>query len=634
MTDFDKSRIEKLKQTLYSRNENIVPKEKRTPVEGHNVDAPTNWGEPKTFEFNPETMARKNNSFFNKFLLWSVIFFVIAVGAAIFSFMGGFNMISSNNLDIKVVSPSSVSSGEELDMGLTILNANRTDLTDVSLEIIYPEGSQSVGDNSKPLTRETEDLGTIKAGGSANYTLRALLFGEKDSIKTFDLRLEYKVKNSNAVFSKEKFYDVSIGSSPLLLNVTYPQEINSGQDVQLSVDVTSNSPVVLSNTLLKVEYPYGFTYKSSNIRPLRNNSVWNIGDLKNGDKKTLVITGTLVGQDQEDRSFRVSVGTPSSPGDSDFSTALSEFLATVGIRKSFFNLELVPANGSSVTAPGQSAGIAIKWQNTLPDKIESSQIQATIFGNGFDHNQVSVGNSGFYRSVDNTVLWDKSQDKDLIEILPGDAGSVSLTPSALNEASIRQVRNPHIDVHVVMSGSRSGTQSGPVQSTADISIKVASTLTLAAKSFRNNGTFSNTGPIPPRADQETTYTVNWLLTNTTNDISNTTVSATLPPGVSWKGQTSPSGEKINYNPDSHVVTWNASNVSAGTGFNYSPRQVSFQVGITPSVNQINTVPPLTSSIQVSGTDSWTNTPVALTLPAVTTQYSDPGSGAAQATVVK
>jgi hypothetical protein len=57
-----------------------------------------------------------------------------------------------------------------------------------------------------------------------------------------------------------------------------------------------------------------FTYKDSNIKPLRDNSVWNVGDLKDGDKKTLSVTGVLVGQNLEDRTFNISAGTPK-PGE-------------------------------------------------------------------------------------------------------------------------------------------------------------------------------------------------------------------------------------------------------------------------------------------------------------------------------
>jgi hypothetical protein len=138
--EFEKSSIERLKRTLYSRNENVIPKEKRTPVSGRETDVPKDWGAPPSFDISNETMAKHNNSFFNKFLVGSTVFFLVALGIAVFIFFGGLNMISSNNLDIKIVAPSSVSSGEELVMGLSIVNSNRTDLRERSLFHRLPRG--------------------------------------------------------------------------------------------------------------------------------------------------------------------------------------------------------------------------------------------------------------------------------------------------------------------------------------------------------------------------------------------------------------------------------------------------------------------------------------------------------------
>src|SRR3989344_3216107 len=115
MPDKEESSIERLKKTLYSRNEKIIPKEKRTSMQNLDMEAPTSWGQAKSFQFSPEMMSRKNSSFFNKFLIGSLVFFVVSLGVAIFIFFGGVNMISSDNLDIKITAQSSVSSGEELD---------------------------------------------------------------------------------------------------------------------------------------------------------------------------------------------------------------------------------------------------------------------------------------------------------------------------------------------------------------------------------------------------------------------------------------------------------------------------------------------------------------------------------------
>ncbi len=616
----EESSIERLKRKLYSRNEALVPKDHRTQVSGFEANVPKDWGEVKSFDITPEVMVKRNNSFFNKFLLGSVSFFIIALGVALFIFLGGINMISSNNLDVEITAPSSISSGEELDMGLSIINGNRADLESTVLFIDYPEGAQTVGDNSRVISHDRIDLGTIPKGGTKDYTIRTLLFGEKDVIKTFVFKIEYKVKGSNATFSKEKKYDVIIGSSPVLLNVSYPKEINSGQDITISIDVTSNSSVPLKNTLIKVEYPYGFTYKSSSMKPVRDNSVWNIGDLKNGDKKTLTVVGTLIGQNMEDRSFLISAGNQNSVSSPDFDTTLAASTITLGIRKSFFDLEI---SANPVSALGNNVPVTLKWQNTLPDKIVNSRIEVVFSGTVFDRNRVIVGSGGFYESVNNKIFWDKNTTSVLTSILPGDSSQVSFSIGSFTEnVDTIRLRNPYINLSVVMTGDRTGSDSGTISSTENFIIKISSLLNLKAQSWRDTGPFTNIGPIPPRADVESTYTITWTATNTTNDLKDAKVSATLPAGVVWKGQISPASERVTYDADTRVVSWSIGTISAGVGFNYSPKQASFRVGIVPSLNQVGSIPTLVSESTIDAMDTYTEKTINFVAPAVTTRFSD------------
>ncbi|KND46737.1 MAG: hypothetical protein AB201_02775 [Parcubacteria bacterium C7867-006] len=619
----EESSIERLKRNLYSRNEALVPKEKRTPVPPHELEVKSDWGDNPSFNLNTEDMVKKNNSFFNKFLMYSVGFFILSLAVALFIFYGGLNMISSNNLDINIIAPSTVSSGEELSAGLSVVNGNRTDLEEVALFIDYPDGAAATGEENKILTHDKINLGTIPKGKSADYTINAVLFGEKDAVKTFILKLEYKVKGSNAIFSKEKTFDVSIGSSPLIMDIDYPKEVNSGQIITINVSLTSNSTAPIQNTLVKVEYPYGFTYKDSNINPYRDNSIWNLGDLKGGDKKVLTIRGVLVGQNLEDRSFRISAGSQSSDNLKDFETPLATGIFTMGIRKSFYNLTVTADNDIAYTA-GQYIPVTIKWQNTLPDKILNNKIEVAISGNAFDRNKVTSSGGGFYQSINNMIVWDKNGTNSLLSILPGDSNQVSFTLSSIADlTSGRLIKNPHIDLHVVMSGDRSGTDATTIFSEEDVTIKIASNLGIKAKTLRDVGPFTNTGPIPPRADNESTYTVTWTLLNSTNDVKNTIVSATLPAGIVWKGETSPINEKIDYNSDNRTITWNVGGVSAGVGYSFAPREVSFKVGLAPSINQIGSVPSLTSNISATAMDTYTEKSISSSAQAVTTRYSDP-----------
>ena len=160
----------------------------------------------------------------------------------------------------------------------------------------------------------------------------------------------------------------------------------------------------------------------------------------------MTITGTLIGQNLEDRSFKVSVGTQKSSIDEDFDIALASNIVTVGIRKSFFDLTVT---SESVSVIGRSIPVTIKWENILPDKILNTNITAVLSGNILDRNSVRVNNGGFYRSVDDTIVWDKNSTENLASISPGDYNSVSFSLSSLFDINrVRSIKNPNIVINI------------------------------------------------------------------------------------------------------------------------------------------------------------------------------------------
>lgn len=631
---FENTRIEKLKKSLYSRNTVDAPTEQRSNINPTGVEAPTSWGAPKSFEYTVDSMSKgRNNSFFNKFLLISAMVFLASLGAAYYMFSGGFNTISPNNLDVKIIAPSLVSSGEELPIGLSIINGNKVDLQDVYLTINYPQGTQAV-DSDKLLNHDRISLGTIASGSSVAYSIRAILFGVKDEQKDFNFNIEYKVKGSNATFYKEKVYSLAIGSSPVLLSVDYPKEVNSGQEMIIKINLTSNSSVVLKNALVKIDYPYGFTYERSSIKPIRNNSVWNIGNMSNGDKKTLEIAGIMIGQNQEDKTFKISVGSQSATNGSEIDSSLAESDVTVGIRKSFFDLGVSAGKGVP-TKMGGIVAVNVKWNNTLLEKIVNAKIVATLSGNALDRSRVTAGNNGYYKSIENYVTWDKNGLVDLASMSPGDGGNVFMNLGTYsNQNSNLPVKNPHVDVHIDISGYRGTSDGEVVKSESDIVVKLQTIAKFTAKSFRSVGPFVNTGPIPPKAETESTYTITWVITNANNDLSSAIVKAKLPESVSWKGVISPVTEKIAYNPDDRSVTWNVGNVSAGSGYSTSPKTVSFQIGLTPSLSEVLTTPDLVTDANFSASDSYAGSVVSDQMSQVNAQTADPNYKSTDSVVVK
>jgi hypothetical protein len=533
----------------------------------------------------------------------------------IYVFFFGNGFISSGNVDIKIVGPSTVSSGELVDMTISVLNQNRSEIESALLTVEYPEGVRDKK-TEDTLKTQREDLGNVKKGGLISKGFSFFMLGNKDAIKTISLKVEYKIKGSNAVFVKEKKYDISIGSSPVILTVSSPKEINSGQVIPFNISLSSNSTNILKDVYIVAEYPYGFDVTDSSIKPKVDKNQWFLGDLKNGDKKTLNLYGKLIAQNNEERTFKFTIGTKSGGDLGDVDTVFTSVSPTVLVKRAFIDLDLKLDNQEDdiAVSNGSSMSNSLSFRNTLVDKLSNVSVNVFILSPYISKSTITSDGKGFYNSSENRIFWNKNLDSGFAEMDPSDEKSISFSMSLFQISPT--VKNPSFDVNVSVLGTRSlaGGDTEVVKSEVSKTVKVKTNSKLIPKVL-----YAGVGSYPPKAEGSTIYTIEWTITNTHNDVSGTRVVTTLPTYVQWTGNVEPSNENIIYDPDTRTLAWNPGNIIAGAGFSYSPRKVSFQVKFLPSISQIGTVPTLTGMINVSGTDTFTNKPISYQVEPVHTQ---------------
>ena len=133
--------------------------------------------------------------------------------------------------------------------------------------------------------------------------------------------------------------------------------------------------------------------------------------------------------------------------------------------------------------------------------------------------------------------------------------------------------------------------------------------------------------MPPKVEEETTYTVVLTVTNSTSEIKDARVEASLPSYVTFKNAVSPSGAKLSYNPAGGIVVWDIGTVPARAGFEGPAKEVAFQVSVVPSLSQVGETIPLVREQKFSGLDTYTKTMVETTRTTITTRTSDMGSNA-------
>jgi len=626
----EKSKIDDLNKSLYSRNTPEIRTKRRLNLHEKPTDIQTDWEHPEeerrevdlNEEYKDSTM-----SFLTKILVTSIIFFLVALGIGTFLVFKGENIVSAKNVDISINGPVSVAGGEPVSFEIQVSNSNNIKLETVDLAVDFPPGTSDAEDSQKELKDFRQLIDDIAPGGVGQKTIKAILYGEENTKKEIKVLVEYRVKGSNAVFQKEKTFDVLISSSPLSVSVSSYKEVNSNQEFELTVNVNSNSKEVIKNLLLKAVYPFGFTYISSDVQPVSDNTTWRIGDIPPGGKKTIKIKGKLEGQDEESRVFRFATGAYKSTNDKVIGTEYISGTQEVSIKKPFMTVGVTvdsdDSNNDHIANFNKALRVDVTYFNNLQTAIIDGEVSVKISGSAYDKSSVS-SDDGLYRSLNNEIVWNSITTKNLSNIEAGGSGKVSfsITPRDMS-SSQKAITNPDLKFDVSISGKRNSESNVPekIVSTARRNVKVSSDIAFGGQVLRSSGPFTNTGSVPPKADQLTTYTVVWTIDNTVNSANSIEVRSSLPPYVKWMDKISPNDEDISYDSVRGEIIWNAGSIGTNTAGTNKRKQVSFQVGLNPSVTQIGSSPILVEQSYLTAIDDFTGESLKSNLGTLNTRFS-------------
>lgn len=623
------NRLEELKSKLFNKNY-------QTKIEHRDVfsnldknEVMDSWKTKEKASFGIVENFFMKTSIFKKFFIFSIIFFILTLCYAGYVFFIGGNTVSNNNIDISILGNNFTAGGEELSLVVGIVNRNNSALELVDLTMEYSKSS------SEDISVDTEHfrttLGTIPAGATRNENLKVVLFGEQGTTRLLRITLEYRLAGSNSIFIKEKFYKVNITSTPINLLVDAPSTISPNQDIALNIKTILNATKAISKILVKVDYPFGFIFANSTPAPSFSNNVWDLGDIAPGVENNIIINGKMVDVfDGEEKTFNISSGSQSSTNKSVIDVIFNSIKNTVMVKKPFIEASLF-VNGVYQKEYAVDAKTPIRaeihYSNNLDTKVDDLEIKAKISGNAFNRNTI-LAQQGYYDSSKDTITWDKNLKDKLKELNPGDSGSVvfSFSPLSLFSTSGGILTNPTININISISGKQSseGSVVNELNNSSSTSIHIISGVGFSGKALYYSGHFTNTGPIPPKAEQSTTYTITWSLSNTSNSISKAQIKSSIPSWVTFLGPISPTNQDLKYNVSTREITWNIDRIPKGSGITGPSQNVSFQVSFKPSISQINMSPLLINQAVLTGHDDFANVDVMVSKEGIDTRLvNDP-----------
>ncbi|MHB1163331.1 MAG: COG1361 family protein [Minisyncoccota bacterium] len=610
--------LERARAALYSP---ATPKRARVSFSDADERAlPHAWEKEKPVVHQGARHVRLASIFFGA----AALFFLVSLAGAAYFFYYGSNSVSVAKISLDIQGPTTIAGGDTVPFSLIITNKNPVAIENATIEIDFPDGTRSATDVTRSYPRYIENLGTLESGATVTRSIKAVVFGAAGQTLSLPVSFSYGTGSSNAVFEKKSTYALTISSTPLSVSVDALTETVSGDPITFTLTVRSNAAVPLDNVVLTTTSPFGFSVKSSSL-PL-SNSTFAIGTLAPGATKQVTLTGTLTGQDSEQRVFHFTVGTSKSKQDLTPTVSYMTQDATVLITAPFITTTL-SLNGDSspnvVMSPGSLQNVSLSYTNTLPTTVTNATVSVSVAGSAIDYNSIKTTN-GFYNSANHTIVFSSDTDPALASLAPGASGIGSFTFSTLSTPTVA----PVVTFSIAVSGMRVGQSNVPEQVTSSETkvAKVATTVLLSSRASVS-GPLPSSGPIPPRANQPTTYSIIWNTQNKGSAVAGGTVTATLPSYVSYTSKTSGSGA-FSYDSGSRTVTWSTGDLAQGAS-----AQGAFQVSLTPSTSQKGSMVSLTGAPAFSGYDRFAGVPVTTTaLPATTETAGDPGYVPANAIV--
>lgn len=608
--DFEKpNRLDNLETKLYSPRQDIENKA-RKPFREKEYSIAQDWEHPNLEPLADSSLSvdRSKKNWFLRFFVIAFIFFLGALGFVGWKMFFD-NGIDAGNVEILVNAPLTIGAGEVFTFDVLLQNKNQMNMQTVDMTIDFPDGTRSTEDISENYDVNREEVGDISIGAVSKKNYSAILFGEEGEKREINVIISYRVEGSNSVFEKEKKFDVVLKSTPVRMTVTNIKELTSGQPLTFNIELVSNSTQTLENVIVQATYPFGFVYKTSSIQPKEDNKTWVIPRLEPKEIVKFTVEGTVEGQNNEERYFNFVTGLE------DKETGNPEVVfttsgTTITLARPFLELDLAINKDNSdviILDADSNYNAVLSFKNNTNYPLRNVELTLNIDGAVINKDSIQVP-EGFYQSTNNTIVWDNTTADKFNSLPVGTSGTVSFSFSGLGTTAGKLLVNPEMTLNAQVQGNRNPESEVPEVFEDSIVKKVRfnSQIALGTRSEYYTPVFTNSGPVPPKAEQKTTYTAVVELKNPSNKIENGVVTMTIPNYVTYMEKFSPSAEAVSYDPTTRILTWNVGTLNEKAGFESNPaRRLSFQVAIVPSVSQLGTAPNLAYNIKFAGTDTYT-----------------------------
>ena len=550
-------------------------------------------------------------------------------------FLMGRGSFKENSLELKIDGPPEASSGDLVTYKIKYRNNNSISLKNVNLNLFYPSDSIIIRENETvKLTNESFDIGNLDGKESGEKEITLYIVGDRGNIKNIKANLNYRAENLSSVFKKEVSFNTNITNIPIPLTLVATPTVINGQKTTYLLDYRNQSNEDFQNLRLTIEYPSGFSPNKYTPKPSITSgkiSTWEIKSLKSGESGRISVEGIINGNERESKPVYVILQRQTETATGNIYIDFEKAESSSVISSPILALNFTVNDSIDYTAHlADTLRYKLKFTNNSQENLGNFNLSLKLDGSMYD--LTTVKSSGFFDSRENTIFWNPSVIPALNLLQSGQSGTAEFEVRLKNSfSSGLGAKDSFVKAiaHIETTSVPASLDLDKLVADNELITRISTAPIFSQKILINDAVFGSKGPYPPKVDQETYFAILWNLINPANDVSHAKITATLAPGVKWVNQVRVKGTQITPSYDSRLnsVTWDLGNLPAGTGVGFDPYELSFQISITPSVNQVNQQPALIKNVRFEGVDTFTQEKITRTIfDTTTSNVNDSNAG--------
>ena len=248
-------------------------------------------------------MTAKKPFYKSKFFILTAVFSFSAMIAAVgLVYYGVFQKKGAVNLEI--TGKDAVEAGDTAAWTITVKNGLGVIVKNSELNFTYPAGAEPVNDEGAAKNlRSKIRIDEISVGEERKFTFTARLFGNTGEEKTAEVLFLYQPANVSSRLQIQASAKIVIFQVPFAVSYDMPEKIVSGQGVKIGIGITSSAKSVFENLHLRMDWPIGFEFLSSDVKADYQDNIWRLKDLKPGDSRRIEVSARIIGFPEEVKSL-------------------------------------------------------------------------------------------------------------------------------------------------------------------------------------------------------------------------------------------------------------------------------------------------------------------------------------------